>query len=548
MDLSSLLDLTEAQLADLPRTYREEAAKEIIRRLGIIRQENQLEFYTPVSDRARAIHLSTAKEVITTGGNRSSKTDTHLAEGAIQLTGVIPRSLVADYPRIKIRPPVRVRIVCTSLIGTWDTVIRPKLQYWQWNGAGDPGSELGHWGWIPKRFLIGGSWSQSWSEKHRVLTLTNGSTMQIMAYHQEVEAFSGSSIHLVLHDEGPPQAIYRENKMRTIDVRGRIMTAMTPPDDTSASWDAAWVYDDLYCRGLPGPDKDPNIDAFTLFTEENKILSKEEIDIVTHGLTPEQKEVRLRGAFMHLGGRIYSTFTDRVRDWCFTCVGLALAHDNKCLKCQNRTVPLCHVIEPFEIPSAWPTVFVIDPHPRKANAMAWYSISPYDEAFQVAELESEKIPTQVKLQVEDMERSLGLNVIRRLMDPNMGKAPAGTGSQRVRTVQEEYAECGLLCDLADDNRDTARTRIRELLQPNARTEQPSIKIFNRCRKTIFQMNRYSWDEHSRYSATEKNPKALPRPLHDDFPTALGYFANGNFVFSSGARRRIQQITSHKRVY
>lgn len=550
MDLLDLATLPAPELRKLPRPVREAAAKEILARLYQLKQEEQIQFYQPSSPQARSIHLSTAKEIVATGGNRSGKSDTSLAELTIQMTGIVPKSLQNVYPKVKLRPPIRARLVCTSLTNTWDAVIRPKLQYWQWNGAGDPGGDRGHWGWIPKRFLINGKWGDSWSEKQRTLTLTNNSTLQINSYDQAVEDFSGSSLHLILHDEGPPAAIYRENKMRTIDVGGRLMIAFTPPDDTSSSWDAAWIYDELYVKGLPGPSKDPHIDAFTLFTEENRILSLDEVQVIARGLTPEQREVRLKGAFMHLGGRIYKQFTDRARNWCFTCSDLVLSTDEKCATCSNRTITLCHVVEPFEIRHEWPVYFALDPHPRKPHAMAWFVVTPSDELFQVAELEVDGEPAAVWQKVKDLEREMGLeNVVRRLMDPNMGKSPSGSGGRRNRTVEEDFASVGLRCDMADDNRDTARTFIRSRLIPDPRTERPLLGIFNTCTQTVFQLNRYSWDEWSRGRVELRDPKPTPQDKYSDFPTILGYVCNANPSFRSGSYHIVNRLKGYnRRVY
>ena len=50
------------------------------------RQENALLFYEPAQEKARAMHQSTKREVLISGGNRSSKTDTVRVELAIQAT------------------------------------------------------------------------------------------------------------------------------------------------------------------------------------------------------------------------------------------------------------------------------------------------------------------------------------------------------------------------------------------------------------------------------------------------------------------------------
>ena len=508
-------------------------AEQTVRLREGIRQEEQVRFYQPVNEEAKKIHLSVAKEVVTVGGNRSSKTDTHLVEMVIQMTGIVPVCLEGVYPSQKLRCPIRARIVCESLTNTWEPVIKPKLQYDKWNGRGETGGPFGHWGWIPKAFLTKGKWEDSWSEKTRTLTLTCGCTMNVMSYDQDVGDFSGGSFQLILHDEGPPHSIYRENKMRTIDVGGRLMIAMTPPDDESAAWDAAWVYDELYEKGLGGPSKDPNIDSFTLFTEHNRILQQSEIDIVFKGLSPRQKEVRGHGRFLHLGGRIYPLYTDRTQLWCFTCNDIALMdNDGNCVTCHAKyTTEFCHYVEPFDLGYNWPCVFLLDPHPRKANMMSWVVIDPSDDQYQVGELEVDGDPVDVWNKVRDFEKALGVNVVKRLVDPNMGESPAHSAGKRNITVRQEYDAVGLRCALADDNFTTGKNRVTALLKPDPKTRSPRLHIFTRCPITNSQMNKFSWDEYTRYSSDMRDPKARPREKHDDFPKLLGYLENSNPTFA-----------------
>ena len=511
------------------QTERRAELADLLQQRYTLFQQNQLYLYEPVSPDSKKIHSSVTKQVFTTGGNRSSKSDTHLVELCIQLTGIVPHCLEGIYPAVKLRLPIRARLVCKSLLNTWDAVLRPKLQWWQWNGRGNPGSDFGHWGWIPPAFLIDGEWAKSWNERHRTLQLTNGSTLQIMSYDQDLQDFSGGSYHLILEDEGPPEDIHRENLMRTLDVGGKVMIAMTPPDDESDSWDAAWVYDGLYLLGLPGPNKDPDIDTFNLFTEQNRTLAPEEIELISRRLTPQQREVRLHGKFMHLGGRIYSNFTQVPRLWCFSCNSLAVGANNTCAICGSELVEFCHIEPEFEIPRSWPTVFALDPHPRKPNCCLWVAFDLNDDPWIVAEMETSEPPGMLKLQVETLENDFRLNVTTRLIDPNMGRSSGGV-NHREHSVQEEFDLVGLYCTEAIDDRFTARSRIREWLMPNRRTQRPRLHIFRRCKKTIFQFERYSWDSYNARTEVRRDVKQVPQDKHSDFPTLLGYIANGGFTY------------------
>lgn len=519
-------------LRAMPMADRLRLAEEAVRLKFALKQESQIEYYVPASARAKEVHYSTAKRVIAVGGNRSSKTTTSLAEMVIQMTGLIPHSL-PNYPAQKIHCPGAYRIVCESLTNTWAPVIRKKLQWNQWNGRGAPGGTTGHWGLIPKRFLKKGQWDESWSEKERTLTLICGCTLQINSYDQDEQDQSGSALNLVVFDEGPPRTMYRENEMRTIDTGGQLMIAFTPPDDETTAWKAAWIYEELYEKGMAGPAKDPDIDVFELWTEENRILDAASIETVFKGLSPAQRETRGKGAFMHLGGRIYPIYTDKPRFWCFSCNDIAITDGKTCSRCQNSTVgEFCHFVEPFEHAYSYPCVFILDPHPRKPNMMSWIAIDPSDDWWQIGELEVDGEPTIVRDRIFEFERAHRLNISARLIDPNMAESPAHSAGARHITVRNEFDGVGLRCALADDAFDVGMKRVREVLKPDPRTRAPRLHIFNTCPLTNKQLKNYTWQEWgTNQAASQKDPKAVPIAKNDDFPTILRYFANQNYTFS-----------------
>lgn len=519
--------LSDAEIDRIPIAERVAIAHQIGEQRARLRQENAILYYRVMNPDAIGIHLSIAKEIPIIGGNRSAKTESALAEAVIQATGIVPISLKNIYPAVKLRAPIRVRIVCKSLTNTWEPVIKRKLQWWEWSGNDEQGGPLGHWGWIPKHMLIKGQWDESWSEKYRTLSLINGSGFQIMSREQDIGDFSGTSCQLIIIDEGIDPARYRENLKRTIDCRGRIIIPMTPPDDQSASWDAAWIYE-LYQRGLPGPGRDPDVESFTLFTEKNIVLPQDEIEKTIKDMSEDQKEVALHGRFLHLSGRIYPNYTDRQRYWCFQCNKNVQVIDGKtCSTCKSEDVVLyCHLIEPFYEAYTWPCIMTIDPHPRKAICIAWDVISPSDDLFRVAELEIDDTLLEAKKAIDDIENTLHLRTYRKLMDPNMGSSPS-TYSERGLLVRHEFDRAGIHCAMAQDNRFTARTRIREYLKPDRRTRQPRIHFFKNCVKSNYQMMHWSWDENASYSSDRRDPKPIPQQKNSDFPTILGYVMNDN---------------------
>ena len=524
--LSEILKLTPKDVCTLPGTAFQTLAARLIEIQQADRKENQLLYYKPVSKESEKVHFSTAKVIGVGGGNGSSKTDTCLAEMAMCLTGIIPNSLKDRIDRKKFRGPVQTRVVCESLTTVLHPIILPKLQWWKWSGVDSPGGDRGHWGWIPKTSLIDGSWERSWSEKLRILRVLyrnpenpdevlGESSIQFMSVDQDPTDFASGDFHIILHDEPPSLAIWRENEARTMRVNGRMMLAMTWPDDPAIPVD--WIFDEVYEKGQ-GPNKDPNIDWLNLFTTDNKNLDQNAIKVQYEKWGEETRKVRIFGQPIRFSNRIHPLFTDIPQAWCFKCGKVVIADDGKC-SCGTEVSGFCHV-ESFEPSPHWPAIFVLDPHPRKPHMFAWYQIDPKDDVYQVAEGQVAGDPVEVKKYTDEVEASLGLRVVQKLIDPNMGRTPSGV--KREVTWQDEFDQAGIVCDLASDS-DVGRSRINEYLRPDPFTKRPRITVRTTCTNTIFQMKRYVWDDYRK--AMERDLKQKPKEKYDDFPTMMKYLMN-----------------------
>jgi len=512
------------------------------------RKATQLAHYQLANPMARRVHETQAREVAIVGGNRSSKTDTMMAELSIRMTGHVPLSLQGMYPREKLANlPVRARVVCNSLVDTLEPIIKPKLRWDQWNGAGDPQDGRGHWGWIPQHCLVGGTWEKAYSEKNRTLkvnvdnywvgadgsvnSMRGVSTCQFLSYDQDLTAFSGSSMHWVGHDELPPSDIYRENRLRTLDTRGQLYTAFTPPDEIGqARADVSWFYDEVYEKGRRGV---PGFETIVLHTEQNRILSQQAIAELIATLTDEQREVRLHGNFLHLSGVIYSLFTQGTSTWCFKCAKKIVAVDGHCVTCKGDDVEgFSHVCEPHVVPQNWPVVMVIDPHPRKKDAIGWFAITPSGDVVMVAEAEADGTAEDVKRVIDDVESRHRLLVRKRLMDPNIA-TETNDKLGRGWTIRKAYDDVGLRCDLAADDINVGIQNVQELLKPDRRTRRPRLRVFSTCQRFIYGMTHWAWDEHVR--AGDKEPKEKVRDKAKDFPDLIRYLANDRPDYAKYAR-------------
>lgn len=510
------------------------------------RQQRQLFWYQPVSEKAMALHLATEQTCAIGGGNRSSKTTTCLVEMAMMTTGVIPRSVRSALAKLdtergepegtalaaKFRGPIDVRVVCESLTTTLHQTILPKLQWWKWSGTDAPGGARGHWGFIPRDCLYGGSWERAWSEKLRVLRVLcrdpedyakviGESTWQFASHDQDPTDFASGAFHYILHDEPPRYAIWRENEARTISVRGRMLLAMTWPDDPAIPVD--WIFDRVYePASIPGS----GVRWINLWMTENPYIDQEAVELQRSRWDEQTNAVRVFGRPIRFSNRIHPLFTSLESHWCFACGRETSAEARPeapglhCARCQSPAHAFCHVRE-FDTHSSWPTLFALDPHPRKPHMMLWVQIDPADDLWVIAEAEVADDPVAVRVRAEEIEAELGLTVARRLIDPNMGRSPSQS-TNRERTWQDDFDAAGLVTDLADDS-DVGRGRLNEYLRPDPGTLAPRVHVHPRCAQTIHQLTRYSWDDYRQ--ADERDLKQKPKTKYDDYPTLLKYILN-----------------------
>ena len=500
------------------------------------RQEWQLLYYKPTSANAWKVHRSTAHLMGIGGGNRSGKTDTNLAEAAIQATGVIPESLRASYPREKIRGPISVRVVCESHTTTLAPVILQKLRYSSWNGFGVQGSEAGHWGWIPRDCLLSGSWEKSWKESKRQLTVLcrdpdnldrvlGHSIFQFMSHDQDPAKFASGEFHLVVIDEPPSYSIYRENRARIMSVGGRMNLGMTWPDDPSIPVD--WIFDEIYDIGQEGPKKHPDVEWIELVTTENLNIDQVSVRREAAAMSEVERACRIQGKPIRFSNLVHALFTSVEAWWCFKCNEETLLDGDHCVKCLSDDGAYYTHVADFKIEPLWPTVFLLDPHPRKPHMFMYVQVNGNDDYSVVYAGECADEPLEVAKRCKEIERELGLYVAKRIIDPNMGASPAST--KRDVSWQDEFASAGLPCDLGMDS-SVGRMRVDEYLKPDALTKRPRLRFHDaHCALAIYQMKRFVWDDYK--NKETRDQKQTPKPKYDDYPALLKYLMNDMPTFA-----------------
>ena len=524
---------TEKDLRGLSDKQLEGLLQKVIRDQKQDVKENQLLYYQPVSEDALNVHLlpQSVNTVGIGGGNGSSKTETSIVEMVMCATGIFPdhmkEKLGEEAIRAKCQGPMNCRVIVKSLKNQLETIMLKKLKWFEWTGLLPEGGDKGHYGWIPRNSLLDGSWEKSWVAGRTTLyfhckdpftgEIIGTSNIQFMSSDQEALAMAGNDLQFAMLDEPSTLAIWRETQARVMRGRGRIFLAMTWPDDPSIPVD--WIFDEIYDRA----EKDDTIAWLELRTYDNPFLDQDSVKSMAGKISEELRKIRYEGKPMRFANLIHPFFTDTDSAWCFDCqkeIEIMATNPPCCESCKGWNVTAYNHVKPFEINPTWPTIFLLDPHPRKPHMWSWVQVDPNNDLWQIADGELAQEPADVAKMVADTEAELQLRVGLRLIDPNMGRTPCG--KRRDITWQDEFEMSGLPCELSDDS-GVGRQTINERLKPDPDTYMPRLHIHERCRATIYQMKRYCWDEHRLNN--EKDLKQTPKNKHDDYPTLLKYCVN-----------------------
>lgn len=174
-----------------------------------------------------------------------------------------------------------------------------------------------------------------------------GTTSKIIfkTCEQGRERFQGASLDYIWFDEEPPEDIYQECLMRTLDRAGScIWATMTPLKGKT------WVYDKIYLS------HNASVSYSFMSWEDNPYLLPAEIKKMQASLSADVLESRKYGRFMEGTGLVFAEF------------------------CETE-----NVIEPFEIPRIWCTCVSIDPGFTNPCAVLWLAVDNDDNIYVVAD-------------------------------------------------------------------------------------------------------------------------------------------------------------------
>lgn len=409
-------------------------------------------------ERQQMFHSSAARKRLFTGGNRSGKT----VGGAVECVWW----LMGKHPFLQTpRPPVRGRAISVDLLHGVEQIVKPEIARW-----------------LPPSALIDGSWDSSYDRELKKLTLLNGSTLEFMSYEQDVEKFAGTSRHFIWFDEEPPRELYEENTMRLIDTQGSLWFTMTPTEGMT------WVYDEIYMAAKT----DEDIFVVEVDITENPHINVVETMAFLSGLTDEEKEARLKGKFIQIGGLIYKMF-DREK----------------------------HIIEPFDPPSNWLHVAAMDHGFNNPTAWLWAAIDKdgrifvYDEHY-----ESGRIVAHHAQKVHEINGEHKRIPDYNVGDPSIRNVDPITGT----SVQLEYIEHGVPICLGNNDQRAGINRVARYF--TGVNGYPRLFITKNCINLLQELPRLRWSTwSSKKIAADKNKKEEQHKKNDHAADALRYLVS-----------------------
>jgi phage terminase large subunit-like protein len=212
-------------------------------------------------------HMSDANGRQFLGGNRSGKTVAGINEDIMWMLGKHPFLQLPEAP-------IFGRICTVDFKNGAHGIIIPQLRQW-----------------LPPSALVNGSWEDSFNANLMLLTLQNGSQVEIRSYDQELDKFAGVPRHFTHFDEEPPYDIFKECKARLVDYNGRWWMTMTPVEGMT------WSYEEIYEKRHT-----PLIDVIEVDQNDNPHLSKEGRESLQEGYDDIDTEIRARGRYVSVSG------------------------------------------------------------------------------------------------------------------------------------------------------------------------------------------------------------------------------------------------------
>lgn len=398
--------------------------------------------YSPNKNGQEQFHQSEAQGRLLVGSNRGGKTVAGSCETTWRLTG--------RHPFLKTHePPVAGRVLTVDYDNGADQIIEPAISQW-----------------LPPSELRNGSWEDSYNRRRHLLTLRNGSTLEVKTHQQELEALAGTARHFLWCDEEPPKAHFYESITRLLDYNGVYFITMTPVEGMT------WVYNELVER-----QGDNNVEVINISVLDNKHISEEARNLLGKDLSDEDKQIRIDGQFIPKGGLVLKEFS----------------REN-------------NVIRPGVPSKAWSWYLSIDHGYNNPSGIYWHAVSP--SGLIITFYEHYRSQWTVKMhagRIKEINKELGYSPAMTVGDPSMSQRSAVTGA----SILVEYRNEGV--PVIPGKRDVAGgiNKMNEYLR------QKKWLITENCVNLLREIRTYRWKTYQSSKVADQSNKREDPNKKDD---------------------------------
>lgn len=491
-----MLPLSNLDVSSIQQATQGASRKELIELLELTDRwasPRDCKFYLYIpNDVPMMFHNSKAKTRALFGGNRSSKTYSHVEDYAIQFVGESPKSLIGMIPEHRLDQSRRLRFCMEDYPNSFVKVVYPYIQ------------QL-----VPSDAI-----SDVIKDSGRIRAITNkkGGFIEFMYYDQKTTKHQGSSRHGVGYDEEPPESIRDEGLMRLVDTDGEETFSLTP-----VSGALRYLYDDLYLRrgreveknydlvmddkgkivdAIEGemsirtiPGGDPDIDVFFACIFDNIAIKKHAAIRILRKFSKDEMTMRAKGHFMFLSGLVYKNYSDSI-----------------------------HLIEEFsdwyegENKNDYTLYVAIDPHPRTPHAVLFICVRRDGLHFVVDEIYSDCNAQALVSKIHTKCRGKVPEYI--LIDP-LASTPDPSTKSCLRTDLIDFGLNNPFPIPASKDKDRGILACKKRLEVNDR-DVPGIYVSANCTRFRYEITRYSWDDWRKDSQTTKGQKQKPVDKDDHF--------------------------------
>ena len=455
-------------------------AIEQIREVRKFRKANSgIDYYTPNAMQHKA-HLSLARIIVFSGGNRSGKSTL----GAVELVWHITKKYPDWYPQEKrYRGPIKAVIVCDANQKI-EKVIEPKVR------------EFLPRNMMLNRRVVGGYLNR--------INCRDGSTIDFLSAEQSDMAFEGADWDFYWGDEPQKKRQFDAIMRGLIDRGGRVLLTFTPLVEP-------WMKSELLDKS-----DGKRIEAFVVDTYDNlydikgkPILTQANIDEMARWWDDDTKESRLHGKFFHLRGIVYPMFSE--------------IHQHEFA---------------YEYPD--PVYAVLDPHDRQPHHVIWAFVDRKDHVYVHSELDVACTVQELAKLIKAHEARNGYRMKKRIIDPNFGRRPLVTTGRNF--IQELAAsKCPGWIE-ANDFKEEGHLKVRDYLhydkkQPISHTNTPRL-FFSKSRvpNTIKSIRDYQYEEWVGKIAGERDPKEKPKDKNTHGADTVRYLCMSEPTFDSIANK------------